>query len=303
METDFGRIVLLATDSSFQVYDLSLNFINSFKISSNNFYNPNNFELVEDGLIVSGEGIFKKFLWDGTDLYTEINDIGVVNVDLGDYVVEPYIAVWAGVNKDTLVRLRYLNPVITVRNYGETTVEQFYISTFFPIVYVGLYQFLTAYNGTVSIPVSGISIQPGEEKDITLLNLDIYFYNYPNGEIYNQCFTGSHPNNRIDDDYTNNTHCFDLAVSTDEEIEPDPTVSVSPNPSNGVLKIAVGDVQAKEASWVLYDQFGRRQFALPLNTWQSEYVVSLPHLLIGIYYWKVQTKEGLLNSGRLVIQH
>ncbi len=304
LEADYGKVVLLTKDSTIHIYDELLVFENNFKINSNNFPHPKNFELTEDGLIVSMGSAFKKFLWDGTDLYTENNDVGIVGVELGNYIVEDYIAVWyPGPNYDTIVRLRYTNPIFTVHNYGETIIESFDIRTSFPVIYVGYWNYYVPYNGSIRKNISNISIEPGEEKEVGLSNLDFYFYDLPDGEIYDQCFWTSQPNLRIDDDYSNDKYCFEMAVSTEEEFLDNLTVSIFPNPSNGNLKLSVGNIESKNASWIIFDQFGRQQFLMPLNNWQNEYDVSLHHLPTGIYFWKIQTRDGQLGSGKLLIQN
>ena len=302
MEADYGNVVLLTKDSTVHIYDQSLVFENSFKISSNNFSQPKNFELAEDGLIVSNGGAFKKYLWDSTDLYSDINDIGIVDVQLGDYIIEDYVVNWAQGAYDTIVRLRYTDPIFTVHNYGETSIESFDISTSFPILFVGGFNYIENFNGFIRRYIFNVSIAPGEEKEVVWNNLGFYFRNPPNGEIYDQCFWTTRPNLRIDDNYTNDKHCFEMAVATDEEFKKNTAVFVFPNPSNGTFKISVSELKSTNATWVLYDQFGRQQFIEPINKWQGEYAINLQHLPTGVYFWKMEISDGILNSGRLVIQ-
>lgn len=301
MEAGYDKVVLLTNDSTVHIFNNLLLFENNFKINSNNFPEPSNFELTEDGPIVSNGAAIKKFQWDGTDLYTENNDIGVVGVELGDYILEEYTALTFP-NYDTIFRLRYTNPVFTVHNYGETAIKSFGISTSFPAFYVGFYNYYEQYNGILNQFFSNVSIAPGEEKEVVWSNLGFYFRNPPNGEIYDQCFWTTRPNLRIDDDYENDKYCYEMVVATKEEFKNNIAVSVFPNPSNGAFKISVGDVQPKNAEWILYDQFGRQQYILPINKWQHEYEVLVNYLPTGIYFWKIKSEEGILDSGRLIFQ-
>ncbi|MEZ4935274.1 MAG: T9SS type A sorting domain-containing protein [Saprospiraceae bacterium] len=302
MEAGYDKVVLLTNDSTVHIFNDLLLFENNFKINSNNFPEPSNFELTENGLIVSNGTAFKKFQWDGTDLYTENNDIGVVGVELGDYILEEYTALTFP-NYDTIFRLRYTNPVFTVHNYGETAIKSFGISTSFPAFYVGFYNYYEQYNGILNQFFSNVSIAPGEEKEVVWSNLGFYFRNPPNGEIYDQCFWTTRPNLRIDDNYGNDKYCYEMVVATKEQFENNIAVSVFPNPSNGVFKISVGEAQARNVEWILYDQFGREQYNLSINNWQHEYEVLVNYLPTGIYFWKIKSEGKILDNGRLIIQH
>ncbi len=310
IEAGYGKVVLLGDNSMVYIFDESLSFQNSFMLSDANLNSFQNFELAEDGIIVAGgtkygasdyATFFKKFLWDGTGAYTENNDIGIVAVDMGnEFSIYPFSGQWATADLDTVYQLLYHNVVLTVKNYGETTVESLTINTFFPHLFVGIYDQTELFNGNIRAYKNNVNIEPGEEKNIGIW-LSLYFVEIPNGELYNQCFWTSRPNNRIDDSPDNDAHCFELIVSTNEEFEPNPAVSVFPSPSNGKFHISLNEPTKNDLTWILYDQFGRKQFTLPLDTWQSEYTVFLPHLPDGIYYWKVHNKERLLNSGKLVV--
>lgn len=303
MEAGYDKVVLLTNDSTVHIFNDILSFENNFKINSNNFHEPSNFELAEDGPIVSNGTAFKKFQWDGTDLYTENNDIGIVGVELGDFLIEDFIVNWApGPNYDTIVRLRYTSPIFKVHNYGETIIESFDISTFFPVLYVGGFNYVEAFNWYTRYFVKNVSIAPNEEKEVTVNNLDFYFRDNPGGEMYDQCFWTTRPNLRIDDDYENDKYCYEMVVATKEEFENNIAVSVFPNPSNGAFKISVGEAQTKNAEWILYDQFGRQQYNLSINNWQREYEVLVNYLPRGIYFWKIKSEEKILDSGRLIIQ-
>ena len=312
MEAGYGKIVLLTEDSTFYIFDNSLAFQNNFKLDENNLISFKNFELTEDGIIVAGKTkyyendfatYFKKYHWDGSSFNDENNDVGIVSVDLGNnFSIYPISGQWATPEIDTVYQLIYHEAVFTVKNYGETTIESLVINTFFPYLFVDIYDHTELFNGFIRKNANNISIEPSEEKKIHR-SMTFTFVDPPNGEIYDQCFWVSLPNNRIDDDPTNDSHCFEMAVSTDEELLNNPTISIFPNPSNGIFKLSVNEIKSKNAEWILYDQYGRQQFLMPLNNWQNEYDILLPHLPTGIYFWKIQTKDRQIGGGKILIRH
>jgi hypothetical protein len=78
-----GNITILTEQHNIYIYNDGLELMNNFLLSGNDLLSFSNFELSDDGILIMGSssrGTFiKKYGWDGTDLYTENNDIGIVS--------------------------------------------------------------------------------------------------------------------------------------------------------------------------------------------------------------------------------
>ena len=73
--------------------------------------------------------------------------------------------------------------------------------------------------------------------------------------------------------------------------------SISPNPSNGPVKISTGITDASTALLTLYDIQGRKMFQ---KEFTGAFFTVDPHLLPGLYFCEVRTANGIL-TGRLII--
>ncbi|MBR9919833.1 MAG: T9SS type A sorting domain-containing protein [Bacteroidetes bacterium] len=90
-----------------------------------------------------------------------------------------------------------------------------------------------------------------------------------------------------------------LSVDATEEIQRPKVVTISPNPTNGVINIQCSEPLPDDAKWVLYDYQGREVFRASKSQIEAE--IDLQHLADGIYFWKIFAENDNLQTGRLVI--
>ncbi|MBR9919922.1 MAG: T9SS type A sorting domain-containing protein [Bacteroidetes bacterium] len=87
-----------------------------------------------------------------------------------------------------------------------------------------------------------------------------------------------------------------LSVDATEEIDHHPRmVTISPNPTNGVINIQCSVPLPEDAKWVLYDYQGREVFRASKSQIEAE--IDLQHLADGIYFWKILAENDYLQTG------
>ncbi len=278
-------------------------------MSGENLQTFASFELAHDGIIVEGRtqygletaNFYKKYLWDGTDTYTENNDVGILEVDLGTDTILVLDSINAGWNTTKVYRLDIFNPVFTIQNHGETIVNNILINNYFPIIYLQSFDNHTYYlNGTKRKSVSNLSLAPGETKHITLDKLSYYFKFEPNGETHEHCFWTSLPNGKVDDDPENDRSCISYTVEAEEKSVTN-SISLYPNPASNQLFIETGTPLPDGSTWTLYDLYGKAAVHAELSGGTSSYTIDLPSLPTGLYAWHLTGTDGSVTSGKLVI--
>lgn len=314
LETGAGKIAVLSAGHEVNYYDLQLNWLGQFALVGANLSTFRSLEMAEDGVIVEGSTLFgqenatfvKKFGWDGTDTYTEHNDVALLGVDLGADITTKHdsLDLFSG-HVVHFIKMEVANPVFTVKNQGEAVVNQVTINTFFPTLFLVAGENMEAHwitlNGNQRHVVP-TTLAPGETKDIALDKLTYYFENWPNGQTYEQCFWTSRPNGRVDDDPDNDRFCANLATGTAGRPE-NLRASVSPNPANSQISVSVPNGLASPAIFVLYDVLGKPCFQAVVLAGSGSTVLPTAGLSAGLYYWVLEVGAGQVSGGKLVVAH
>lgn len=126
-------------------------------------------------------------------------------------------------------------------------------------------------------------------------------HTYPAPDSYNTCLTASNADG-------SNTLCQLVTVDTllngvaNKHGFTSLNVVVYPNPAAGKVNITISRPISQSAIWRLYDQLGRRVNEVGLSIGQQAAIVKLESLPPGLYFWNMNSMEGLsLSKGKLVI--
>jgi hypothetical protein len=108
----------------------------------------------------------------------------------------------------------------------------------------------------------------------------------------------NHPNYYLGCDTTLGCPC--LTTGMEEAQEHDFKFSISPNPSNGYLKVVYLLPQNRSGKLEVFDITGRKVYALPLPPWSTLQLVDLSFLGNGMYNMVI-TSDGSRVSERVVL--
>lgn len=208
--------------------------------------------------------------------YDLSNDIGVVQVEQ-----------WESAGLSQLYDGRYLLRLkkmpITVRNFGNNTVHEFYVRS----------------ENSVKFKVANADLQPGEDTVIILPEAKMIFTQYKPGVEKTLCFWTSHPDYRLDTNRDNDfvCHTFDTPTPA-HEVPEDPHLALYPNPAAGNFVTLDGQPRSGDFTLRLVNNLGQEYFK---ETEQIPATFSIDELPGGYYTVQLLTNRGMVYSGKLVV--
>lgn len=281
-----GRIAVLTNSNMVYQYGDSLSVLDSFQladIAEFKFIAIGPIRLMLSGLEKYGGGLsefsstkaaFLKAYSFGGDSYGLSNDVGIVGIDQGsDATILP-----AGSG----YFVNYYGTKVTVRNYGDNPVETLY---------------LHAYRNNPK-QFTNLSLQPGEDVELEWAEYRIYFNTYPTpGQVADNCIWPSHPDYRLDTDFTNDTYCAEFVVGSREAV-PTGSFSIYPNPTAGESTLLYRLPVGQDGEVRIYDSVGRTVGAYPVAG--SDGALQLPSLPSGVYGVYLTAEGRVVARGRWV---
>ena len=125
--------------------------------------------------------------------------------------------------------------------------------------------------------------------------------------VYNITYRVTDPSNNTSDDYTRYVYmtywprCFNSTISVNDVKSIEETVSVYPNPSNGIVNIDLQGLVAKNASIEVYNAMGQLILVNNYTESNSKFEINLSGNASGIYTIKL-IADGQVITKRVVLQ-
>jgi hypothetical protein len=93
--------------------------------------------------------------------------------------------------------------------------------------------------------------------------------------------------------------CFN--ATEDPNAPPSPTVSVYPNPAQQTVNVSFPQPLSQKTEWLLCDGIGRVLHRESLIPGLEHYLVALPELPSGLYFWSVSATGARVQGGKLIL--
>ena len=125
--------------------------------------------------------------------------------------------------------------------------------------------------------------------------------------VYNITYRVTDPSNNTSDDYTRYVYitywprCFNSTVSVSDVKSIEETVSVYPNPSNGIVNVDLQGLVAKNASIEVYNAMGQLILSNNYSESNSKFEINLSGNASGVYTIKL-IADGQVITKRVVLQ-
>jgi PKD repeat protein len=125
--------------------------------------------------------------------------------------------------------------------------------------------------------------------------------------VYNITYRVTDPSNNTSDDYTRYVYitywprCFNSTVSVSDVKSIEETVSVYPNPSNGIVNVDLQGLVAKNASIEVYNAMGQLILSNNYSESNSKFEINLNGNASGVYTIKL-IADGQVITKRVVLQ-
>jgi hypothetical protein len=106
--------------------------------------------------------------------------------------------------------------------------------------------------------------------------------------------------------YLNPTYhtCFPFDGVGVQNLMEDESVSISPNPSNGKVLIAIKTSNYQKLSIEIYNTLGEKVYSLQNNTLHEKTEIDISSEPNGIYFYQIKSNVNIIGSGKmLVITH
>jgi hypothetical protein len=92
-----------------------------------------------------------------------------------------------------------------------------------------------------------------------------------------------------------------LNATEDPNTPPSSPVSVYPNPAQQMVNVSFSQPLSQKADWRFSDSMGRVLHQSSFATGGTDYVVSLPELPSGLYFWSMSAAGARAQGGKLII--
>ncbi len=170
----------------------------------------------------------------------------------------------------------------TVRNNGSLPVQSFFLNNAVGDVIC---------NSKINNLFYNESLNPDEEVQVFYPNVEVLaFINPVDSATLNPCIFVTNPNNDIDINLGNDSHCASLEILSTSDIELNKRVHVFPNPAQNQIGL---DTDLQINSYKLYDAFGK---LLDLGSLGNLRRIDTHALPSGFYFLKLGTDKGELTK-------
>jgi N-acetylneuraminic acid mutarotase len=110
----------------------------------------------------------------------------------------------------------------------------------------------------------------------------------------------THLSQEFDGSFSNGFYTQSLGVQSIEASSFD--LKIYPNPSNGIFNLTYSNLSTENAQFIITDVLGRTISEFTLQGNQNKMNIDASQLASGIYFYRVNSKQGLLTSGKIVIE-
>ncbi|MCB0585632.1 MAG: T9SS type A sorting domain-containing protein [Phaeodactylibacter sp.] len=174
---------------------------------------------------------------------------------------------------------------VEVRNEGPATIGSITLNTVFLTCWSICY---TQQN--ISRTFEGLSLAPGEST--TLSFGDIQTWPLPLDEMLPLCIWASGPDGQLDDDFSDNTSCFNVVVSDVEPANSLENIVVFPNPASGWLAVQYPNPLAEIAELKILTPLGQCLYREAVSAGLATTQLNVGQLPAGLYYLNIQNERG-----------
>lgn len=283
--------------TSYKICDTSFNVLhNSFtttdKLYQSDFYLTANNKVA---FLVSGVAHNTFSFWSGDQhFFTGINLINklsannfVSDIALTSLGVDSLYAVNNGNPAPNVYAITtYLRAKVKVKNVGSKAISSFKLNCYErPDVACGVYYYQELF--------SNLNIQPGDSMVLTTTSFVTKQYYYStNDPDVNFCLYVSVPNNEVDKTLIDNELCQNFKVTgIKTEMNKSTNFHIFPNPFSKELNIETSE---PILNYKLMDVLGKILFEG--NADNKTFNLKTENLLPGIYFLRVETKDGLITK-------
>lgn len=207
------------------------------------------------------------------------NDLEVLQVSADALHQQPYTCFVNGVQSK---KVDWYNLKVQVKNNGTTTINDFELH--------GKKRQWCSYgcgSGAIAyknISLQGLNLQPGDSTWITVGDWEILAQkDVQNNTI---CFWTTVPNQKIDDDFSNNMSCLTMLATNTNNLSNAQQFDIFPNPTSDILNVRFTESTTIEQIR-LTNQIGQVIENQMINQFTNLYQLPIYHLPKGIYFMEI----------------
>jgi|GEM_PF-4603932 len=295
----FGR---KDSNALIKVLDSDLNLLTEHIITGDLLY-PKDLKIKDNHLFMTAyqvDGLYQNYYFSYSSIpigscslwtkATPINDIINLNrPDIGvsgivtDFIVFDSTACFQ--NTPSLSNCSFQNTQIKIKNYGTTPIENLNINSRF-----GYCAYICTIYSSYFNAYDSINLAPNEELIIDIDDLDFSGLILKSDSSYNFCFWTSMPNNKMDNDLSNNQFCLTVENITIlvgiDDLPSEKNIMLYPNPTKNTLYLET-DIQKGQLQ--VFDISGKLLLEKEVNN--EKQAIDISALLTGIYIVKVIGQE------------
>ena len=295
----FGR---KDSNALIKVLDSDLNLLTEHIITGDLLY-PKDLKIKDNHLFMTAyqvDGLYQNYYFSYSSIpigscslwtkATPINDIINLNrPDIGvsgivtDFIVFDSTACFQ--NTPSLSNCSFQNTQIKIKNYGTTPIENLNINSRF-----GYCAYICTIYSSYFNAYDSINLAPNEELIIDIDDLDFSGLILKSDSSYNFCFWTSMPNNKMDNDLSNNQFCLTVENITIlvgiDDLPSEKNITLYPNPTKNTLYLET-DIQKGQLQ--VFDISGKLLLEKEVNN--EKQAIDISALLTGIYIVKVIGQE------------